>query len=94
MNAKTVGSGLSRRASAREAFLAEEYKHERLSKPELQRLLGIESGYELEYTREGTERERKGLQHPGRGGCLTVWGRVRESPARAGEWASSEIPAV
>jgi hypothetical protein len=68
------GADLSRRA--REAFLAEEYKHERLTKPELQRLLGIETSYELdgflkahdvwiEYTREDAERERKGLQHLG-----------------------------
>jgi Uncharacterised protein family (UPF0175) len=68
------GTDLSRRA--REAFLAEEYKHERLTTPELQQLLGIETSYELdgflkahdvciEYTREDAERERKGLQHLG-----------------------------
>ena len=40
------GGDLSRRV--REAFLAEEYKHERLTKPELQQLLGIETSYELD----------------------------------------------
>ena len=68
------GGDLSRRA--REALLAEEYKHERITKPELQRLLGIETSYELdgflkahdvwiEYTGEDAERERKGLQSLG-----------------------------
>ncbi|MBV9158228.1 MAG: UPF0175 family protein [Acidobacteriaceae bacterium] len=68
------GSDLSRRAL--EAFAAEEYKQDRLSKPELQRLLGIETSYELdgflkahdvwiEYTREDAERERQSLQRLG-----------------------------
>lgn len=68
------GDDLSRRA--REAFLAEEFKHDRLTKPELQRLLGIHTSYELdgflkahdvwiEYTTEDVERECKGLQHLG-----------------------------
>ncbi len=68
------GGDLSRRA--REAFLAEEYKHDRLTGHELQRCLGIETSYDLdgflkahdvwiEYTREDAERERKGLQHLG-----------------------------
>ncbi len=68
------GADLSRRAL--EALLAEEYKHDRLTKPELQRLLGIETSYELdgflkshdvwiEYTREDAERERAGLQQLG-----------------------------
>jgi hypothetical protein len=68
------GSDLSRRAL--EALLAEEYRHERLTKPELQQLLGIETSYELdgflkahdvwiEYTREDAERERLSLQHLG-----------------------------
>ena len=68
------GGDLSRRAL--EALLAEEYKHERLTKPELQQLLGIETSYELdgflkahdvwiEYTREDAERERKGLERLG-----------------------------
>jgi hypothetical protein len=57
-------------------LLAEEYKHDRLTRPELQRLLGIETSYELdgflkahdvriEYTRDDAERERKGLQRLG-----------------------------
>jgi hypothetical protein len=61
---------------ALEAPLAEEYKHDRRTKPELQRLLGIESSYELdgflkahdvwiEYTREDAERERVSLQQLG-----------------------------
>jgi hypothetical protein len=68
------GDDLSRRAL--EALLAEEYKHERLTKPELQQLLGFETSYELdgflkahdvwiEYTREDAERERKGLERLG-----------------------------
>jgi hypothetical protein len=68
------GGDLSRRAL--EALLAEEYKHDRLTKPELQQLLGIETSYELdgflkahdiwiEYTREDAERERRGLQRLG-----------------------------
>jgi hypothetical protein len=40
------GADLSRRAL--EAFAADEYKHERLTKRELQRLLGIETSYELD----------------------------------------------
>jgi hypothetical protein len=69
-----AGGDLSRRAL--EAFLAEEYKHDRISKPELQKLLGIETSYELdgflkahdiwiEYTREDVERERRGLERLG-----------------------------
>jgi hypothetical protein len=69
-----TGGDLSRRAL--EALLAEEYRHDRLTKPELQRLLGIETSYELdgflkahdvwiEYTREDAERERQSLKHSG-----------------------------
>ena len=65
---------MSRRAL--EALLADEYKHDRLTKSELQRLLGIETSYDLdgflkahdvwiEYTREDAERERRGLQNLG-----------------------------
>jgi hypothetical protein len=68
------GVDLSRRAL--EALLAEEYKHDRLTKPELQQLLGIETSYELdgflkahdvwiEYTREDAERERASLHQLG-----------------------------
>ena len=69
-----AGGDLSRRAL--EAFAAEEYRHARLTKPELQRLLGIETGFQLdeflkahdvwiEYTEEDAERERRGLQRLG-----------------------------
>jgi hypothetical protein len=65
---------LSRRAL--EALLAEEYRHDRLTKPELQQLLGIETSFDLdgflkahdiwiEYTREDAERERQSLQRLG-----------------------------
>ena len=40
------GGDLSRRAL--EALAAEEYKRERLNKPELQRLLGIETSFQLD----------------------------------------------
>jgi hypothetical protein len=75
------GIDLSRRA--REALTAEEYKHERLSKPDLQRLPGIETSYELcgflkahdvwiEYTREDSERESRGLERLGFR-CRWLW---------------------
>jgi len=68
------GGDLSRRAL--EALAADEYRHERLSKPDLQRLLGIETSFELdaflkahdvwiEYTREDAERESRGLERLG-----------------------------
>jgi hypothetical protein len=68
------GGDLSRRAL--EALAAEEYKHDRLTKPELQRLLGIETSFQLdeflkahdvwiEYTREDAEREIEGLKRLG-----------------------------
>jgi hypothetical protein len=66
-----AGGDLSRRAL--EALAAEEYRHDRLTKPELQRLLGIETSFQLdeflkahevwiEYTMEDAERERKSLE--------------------------------
>src|SRR5271166_4367258 len=69
-----AGGDLSRRAL--EALAAEEYKHDRLTKPELQRLLGIETSFQLdeflkahdiwiEYTQEDAERERKSFQRLG-----------------------------
>lgn len=69
-----AGGDLSRRAL--EALAAEEYKQDRLTKPELQRLLGIETSFQLdeflkahevwiEYTLEDAERERRGLQRLG-----------------------------
>jgi len=68
------GCDLSRRAL--EALAADEYKHDRLTKPELQRLLGIETSFQvdeflkahdvwIEYTREDAERERRGLERLG-----------------------------
>ena len=68
------GCDLSRRAL--EAFAAEEYKHDRLTTPELQRLLGIETSFQLdeflrahdvwiEYTREDAVRERRSLERLG-----------------------------
>ena len=66
-----AGGDLSRRALA-----AEEYKHDRLTKPELQRLLGIETSFQLdeflkahdvwiEYTMEDAERERRSFERLG-----------------------------
>jgi hypothetical protein len=68
------GASLSRRAL--EAFAADEYRHDRLNKPELQQLLGIPTSYDLdgflkahdifiEYTREDAERERQSLHRLG-----------------------------
>jgi hypothetical protein len=68
------GGDLSRRAL--EALAADEYKHDRLTKPELQRLLGIETSFQLdeflkahdvwiEYTCEDAERERRSLERLG-----------------------------
>jgi hypothetical protein len=61
---------------ALEALAAEAYRHDRLTKPQLQRLLGIETSFELdaflkaheiwiEYTWEDAERERVSLQRLG-----------------------------
>jgi hypothetical protein len=69
-----TGGDLSRRAL--EALAAEEYKHDRLTKPELQRLLGIETSFQLDeflkahdvwidYTLEDAERERRSLERLG-----------------------------
>jgi hypothetical protein len=68
------GDDLTRRAL--EAFVADEYKHDRITKPELQRLLGIETSFQvdeflkahdvwIEYTREEAARELKGLERLG-----------------------------
>jgi len=69
-----AGGDLSRRAL--EALAAEEYKHRRLTRPELQRLLGIETSFQLDeflkihdvwidYTKEDAERERRSLERLG-----------------------------
>jgi hypothetical protein len=65
---------LSRRAL--EALAAEEYKHGRLTKPDLRRLLGFETGHQIDeflrahevfedYTLEDLQREREGLRRLG-----------------------------
>jgi hypothetical protein len=69
-----VNEDLSRRAL--EAFLAEEYRLGHLDKPDLRRLLGFETGYEIDgflkahnvyedYTMEDFEREREALKSLG-----------------------------
>jgi hypothetical protein len=61
---------------ALEALAAEEYKHGRITKPDLRRLLGVETGEQIDeflkehevfedYTLEDLEREREGLQRLG-----------------------------
>src|SRR5580658_437620 len=71
-----TGGDLSRRAL--EALAAEEYKHGRITKPELQRLLGVETTFQLdeflrahdvlvEGTREHANGDRKGLFEQGLG---------------------------
>lgn len=66
----SVNGDLSRRAL--EALLAEEYRLGHLNKPDLRRLLGFETGYEIDgflkahnvyedYTMEDFEREREAL---------------------------------
>ena len=68
------GGDLSRRAL--EALAAHEYKHDRLTKPDLRRLLGFETNFQIdeflrahdvwiEYTLEDAERERRGLERLG-----------------------------
>jgi hypothetical protein len=65
---------LSRRAL--EALAAEEYKRGRLTKPDLRRLLGLETGHQIDeflkahdvfedYTLADLEREREGLRRLG-----------------------------
>jgi hypothetical protein len=69
-----AGVDLSRRAL--EALAVDEYRNDRLSNAELQRLLGIETSFQLdaflkahdlwiEYTLEDAERERKSLERLG-----------------------------
>jgi len=65
---------LSQRAL--EAFVADEYRHGNLTKPDLRRLLGLETSDQIdrflkahdvwiEYTMEDLERERAGLRRLG-----------------------------
>jgi hypothetical protein len=69
-----VSADLSRRAL--EALVAEEYRLGRLNKPDLRRLLGFETSYEIdgflkahnvyeEYTMEDLEQELEGLRRLG-----------------------------
>jgi Uncharacterised protein family (UPF0175) len=69
-----TGNDLSRRAL--EALAAEEYKRGRLTKADLRRLLGFETGHQIDeflkahdvfedYTLEDLEREREGLRRLG-----------------------------
>jgi Uncharacterised protein family (UPF0175) len=68
------GGDLTRRAL--EAMAADEYRNGRLTKPELQRLLGIETSFQLdgflkahdiwiEYSMADLERERAGFERLG-----------------------------
>jgi len=70
----SASENLSRRAL--EAFLAEEYRLGRLHKPDLRRLLGFETSYEIdgfltahnvymEYTLQDLEQELEGLKRLG-----------------------------
>jgi hypothetical protein len=70
----SASGDLPRRAL--EALAAEEYRRGRLSKPDLRRLLGFETGHQIdeflkehevceEYTLEDLEREREGLERLG-----------------------------
>ena len=69
-----AGGDLSRRAL--EALAAEEFKRGRLTKPDLRRLLGFETSYQIDeflkahevvddYTLEDLDREREGLRRLG-----------------------------
>ncbi len=69
-----AGGDLSRRAL--EALVADEYRHGRLNKPDLRRLLGFETSDQIDtflrehevwidYTADDLERERAGLQRLG-----------------------------
>jgi len=55
-----VGGDLTRRAL--EALVAEEYRQGNLEKPDLRRLLGLET---IDYTLDDLQRERAGLQRLG-----------------------------
>jgi len=73
-NRMGAGGDLPRRAL--EALAAQEYKQGRLTKPDLRRLLGFETGHQIDdflktygvfedYTLEDLEREREDLQRLG-----------------------------
>jgi len=74
--ASRMGAGDELPRRALEALAAEEYKRGRLTKPALRRLLGFETGDQIdeflkehevfeEYTLEDLEREREGLRRLG-----------------------------
>jgi len=74
--ASRMGAGGELPRRALEALAAEEYKRGHLTKPDLRRLLGFETGDQIdeflkghevfeEYTLEDLEREREGLQRLG-----------------------------
>jgi len=71
---RATAQDLSQRAL--EAFVADEYRHGNLTKPDLRRLLGFETSEQIdtflsahdvwiEYTMEDLERERAGLRRLG-----------------------------
>jgi len=71
---RVAGDDLSRRAM--EAFIADEYRNGRLNKPDLRRLLGFETGHQIDgflkahevfenYTMDDLERELEGLRRLG-----------------------------
>lgn len=71
-----MGAADDLRRRALEALAAEEYKRGRLTKPDLRRLLGFETSYQIDeflkahevfedYTLEDLEREREGLRRLG-----------------------------
>jgi hypothetical protein len=85
------GGDLSRRAT--EAFLAEEYRRDRLTKPELQQLLGIETSYQLdgflkaheigtEYARQDAEPDRRSLEENGKRTGADLIAAIQRSPYR------------
>jgi hypothetical protein len=86
-----AGGDLSRRAT--EAFLAEEYRQNRLTKQELQQLLGMETGYQLDGflkahdicidgTPQDFERGRRGLEGPEKRTGADLIAAIQRSPYR------------
>ncbi len=74
--ASQMGTGTDLPRRALEALAAEEYKRDRLSRADLRRLLGFETGDQIDeflkqhevfedYTLEELDRERQGLQRLG-----------------------------
>ena len=74
--ARRMGASGDLTRRALEALAAEEYKRDRLTKPDLRRLLGFETGDQIDeflkahdvfedYTLKDLDREREGLQRLG-----------------------------